>query len=224
MDSPPTMTTAFRSGATAVRRDVFNGKIWSAAPHRVIDDDGTVMRLACWPGIEGIAAAAWIQWLITGDDAIRKQIIPDLVRGGWQLSPWVWRDNTVVSWYGVDADFSIHLFTPVGGGAGHWYINFERPVRRTAIGIDTVDLMLDLVADPELQRWSWKDEDEYAQARRLGLITDADHKRVEAARQRAVALLETRGGPFADHASRWMPADWPTPTLPPQALTVATAQ
>ncbi|MEU4221462.1 DUF402 domain-containing protein [Actinoplanes sp. NPDC026623] len=202
-----------------MRRDVFNGRVWSAAPHRVVDDDGTVLRLACWPGIESMAPTTWIHWLITGDDTVRKQAIPNLVRGRWQLGPWVWRDNTVVSWFGVDPDFSIHLFTPVDSGASHWYVNFERPVRRTAIGIDTCDLMLDLVADPDLRRWSWKDEDEYAQGRRLGLITDADHRRVSPARERAVALLETRGGPFAQHASRWqVRADWPIPVLPPQAL------
>lgn len=218
------MTSAFPAGATAVRRDVLDGKVWSAAPYRVVDDDGTVLRLACWPGIESLSLTTWIDWLITGDDAVRKQSISDLVRRRWQLSPWVWRDNTVVSWYGVDPDFSIHLFTPVGGGAPHWYLNFERPLRRTAIGIDTCDLMLDLVADADLRRWFWKDEDEYAQGRRLGLVTDADHRRVQPARERAVALLETRGGPFSDHPSRWqVPADWPNPVLPPQVLDRTTA-
>jgi hypothetical protein len=219
MDSPATPTSAFRTGATAVRRDVVNGRVWSAAPLRVIDDDGAVLRLACWPGIESMASTTWIHWQITGDDRVRRKAITHMVRGRWQLSPWVWRDNTVVSWYGVDPDFGIHLFMPVGGGTPYWYLNFARPVRRTAIGIDTCDLMLDLGADVELRRWSWKDEDEYAQGRRLGLITDADHERVLLARERAVALLETRGGPFADHASRWnVPTDCPIPVLPARSL------
>jgi len=80
------------------------------------------------------------------------------------------------------------------------------------------------VADADLNRWSWKDEDEYAQGRRLGLITDADHYNVGRARERAVALLETRGGPFARHASTWRVSDqWPIPVLPPETLEVATA-
>ena len=224
MDSPEAKPLPFRPGATAVRRDVLDGKVWSAAPNRVIDDDGTVLQVACWPGIESMAPTTWIQWLITGDEAVRKQAIPDLARGHWQLDRWVWRETTVISWFGLDPDFSIHLFTPVSGGASHWYINFERPARRTTIGIDTFDLLLDLVADADLQQWSWKDEDEYAQGRRLGLITDADHHRVGHARERAIAVLETRGGPFARHASTWrVAADWPIPVLPPEALEVATA-
>jgi hypothetical protein len=40
----------------------------------------------------------------------------------------------------------------------HWYVNFQRPMRRTAIGFDTFDLLLDLVIAPDLSRWDWKDE------------------------------------------------------------------
>lgn len=222
MESPASSPPPFPGGATAVRRDVVDGKIWTAAPYRVVEDDGTVLRLACWPGIESMAPTTWIRWLLTGDDSVRKQGIPDLARGRWQLGPWVWRDTTVVSWVGVDPDFSIDLFTPVDGGAARWYVNFERPARRTAIGVDTFDLLLDLVADAELRQWSWKDEDEYAQGRRLGLITEVDHRRVQQARERAVALLETRGGPFAEHWSSWpISADWPTPVLPARALDAA---
>lgn len=224
VDSRVTKSVPFQAGSTAVRRDVFGGKVWSAAPNRVLDDDGTVMQLACWPGIKSMVSTTWIQWLTTGDDTIRKEAIPNLVRGRWNLDWWIWRENAVISWFGIDPDFSIHLFKPISGSASHWYINFERPARRTTIGIDTFDLMLDLVADTELQRWSWKDEDEYAQGRRVGLITDIDHQQVQRARERAVALLETRGGPFARHESEWsVSTDWPLPLLPPEALDVATA-
>jgi hypothetical protein len=208
----------FDPGATVVRRDVVGGKVLTAAPFRVLDDDGEVLRLACWPGIESLAPATWIRWLQTGDDAVRKQGIPDFAAGRWRLAPWVWRATTLVSWFGVDPDFSVHLFTPVDGGAPWWYVNFERPPRRTGIGIDTCDLLLDLAADADLRRWSWKDEDEYAEGRRLGLITDEDHERVRQARHRAVALLESRGGPFAE---KWeVSADWPTPVLPPHSTRV----
>jgi hypothetical protein len=110
----------FRPGATAVRRDVLGGKVWSAAPNRVVGDDGTVLRLACWPGIESMVSTTWIQWLVTGDDRVRKDGIPQLARGQWQLDRWVWRENTVISWFGLDPDFSVHLFTPVIGGASQW--------------------------------------------------------------------------------------------------------
>jgi hypothetical protein len=63
--------------------------------------------------------------------------------------------------------------------------------------------------------WRWKDEDEYAHHRRLGIITDAEHLAVQAARGEAVALVEARGGMLAESASqRWLAdSDWVTPSL-----------
>jgi hypothetical protein len=69
--------------------------------------------------------------------------------------------------------------------------------------------------EADLSGYRWKDEDEYAQGRRLGLIDDALHQRVEAAREQVIALIESRQGPFADDWSAWRrdPA-WPIPQLP----------
>lgn len=98
-------------------------------------------------------------------------------------------------------------------------MNFERPSHRTRIGIDTFDLLIDLVITPDLSRWTRKDVDEYAQARRLGLINKTDHHRVQQARQRAVALVEAGDGPFAQDWSHWrVQPHWPLPVLPEDAL------
>ncbi|MHC3391083.1 hypothetical protein ACLQ2E_16740 [Streptomyces lavendulocolor] len=40
-------------------------------------------------------------------------------------------------------------------------MNFEHLIRRTTTGFDTFDLTVDLVVDPDLTRWEWKDEDAY---------------------------------------------------------------
>lgn len=94
-------------------------------------------------------------------------------------------------------------------------------MRRTPRGIDTFDLLLDLMVDPATLAWQWKDQHEYDQARRLGVITDADHRRVDQARQRAVAFVEARTGPLGRDWSAWRaPEQWPAPTLPPDALTL----
>jgi hypothetical protein len=64
--------------------------------------------------------------------------------------------------------------------------------------------------------WTWKDEDEYAQARRLGIVSDDDHTAVNAAREQVLAMTDNREGPFAPAAG---PADWrPDPSWPPQTL------
>lgn len=48
-------------------------------------------------------------------------------------------------------------------------------MRRTAIGFDTFDLLLDLVISPDLSQWTWKDEDEYTHGRRLRVVSESDH-------------------------------------------------
>lgn len=206
---------AFPRGSTVVRRDVLRGKVWSAAPFRVIQGTDTVLMLGCWPGVEMLAPTTWIQWLRTGDDAVRKQAVPNLASGRWELDRWVWRDTTVLVRYEAGRHFSVSRFFDAEGRCGGWYVDFVRPFQRTAIGIDTFDLLLDLVVTADLSTYRWKDEDEYAHARRLGLIDDALHRRVETARQQVVSLIESRQGPFADDWSSWKrdPA-WPAPTLP----------
>jgi hypothetical protein len=208
----------FAPGDTATRRDVLNGKVWAASPHRVLHDTGAELLLAHWPGVTGLAPTTWTAWVRTGDDAVRKQGLPDLAAGRWTLEPWTWRDTGRLSWFGVDELFSVHRFFDVEGRPLNWYVNFERPAVRTPAGIDTCDLMLDLVATPDLESWAWKDEDEYAQIRRLGLVGDGEHAALQRARERAVALIDTRGGPFREDWPRWRAdANWPIPVLPDRA-------
>ncbi|MFD0277865.1 DUF402 domain-containing protein [Kitasatospora sp. NPDC127111] len=216
---------AFTPGATVVRRDVHLGRVWSAQPYRALTDTGTVLHLAYWPGIRSLAPTTWATALRTGDDTVRKSGLHDLAAGSWELGAWHWRDTVVRSRFETNEWFSLHCFQdPVTGEPLRLYVNFERPVVRTRIGIDTLDLLVDLVVEPDLSSARWKDEDEYAQGRRLGFITDADHRVVEQARMRALGMIETRSGPFADPWPTWTPdASWPLPVLPHGADRTGTA-
>jgi hypothetical protein len=42
-----------------------------------------------------------------------------------------------------------------------WYVNLEGPWRRTAIGFDSLDHALDIIIEPDLSTWRWKDEEEF---------------------------------------------------------------
>jgi hypothetical protein len=223
-------TPLFAVGSTAVRRDALDGRIFTAAPHRVLADDGAELVLGCWPGIEMLAPTTWTEWLRTGDVGVRRQAIPNLVARRWELEPWTWRETWVRSWFGVGQYWSVHRFSAQTDDASRWYVNFELPARRTSIGIDTFDLLLDLVVAAGSLACQWKDEDEYQHGRRLGLISDAVHARVDEARQAVLALVQARQGPFAQDGQDgpdeqdgkdWRPDPaWPRPVLPPQALTV----
>lgn len=203
----------FEPGSTVVRRDVFGGKVWSATPFRAVSDTDDLLAMVLVPGAEKLASTSWIEWCRTGDEAVRNRGLPHLASGRWELDTWTWRDITRLSLLLPGAYFSVDVCARRGEFV-QWYINFERPYVRTDVGIDTFDLLLDLVVEPDLS-YRWKDEDEYAQGRRLGLVTQAEHQYVQEAREQVVELLEGRTGPFDERWLAWRPEPGvPPPTLP----------
>jgi predicted RNA-binding protein associated with RNAse of E/G family len=202
-------------GSTAVRRDVFRGEAWTEAPVRVLAADGVSVRTALWPGVATLAQALFAESADIHDKAMRSASLDALARGGWDMAEWVWRWNGVVTEVVSDRWFSVARMHGGDGVLRCWYVNFERPPRWHASGWDTMDLALDLVVEPD-GAWHWKDEDEYAQCRGLGLISDVEHAAVGRAREQAVALVEAREGLLGeDPAGRWLPDPaWPLPALP----------
>ena len=45
-----------------------------------------------------------------------------------------------------------------------WYVDLQEPLRRTTLGFDTMDHLLDIVISPDQSAWRWKDEDEFEEA------------------------------------------------------------
>ncbi|MGE7439590.1 DUF402 domain-containing protein [Kitasatospora sp. NPDC001175] len=142
-------------------RRVHAGKVWSAQPHREISDTGTVLELGYWPGIRSLAPTTRAAALRTGDDAIRKSGPQNLAAGTRDLGPWAWQHTVVRSRFETGEWFSLHYFQePRAGEPLRLYVNFEKPAVRTRIGIDTLDLLVDLVVEPDLSGYAFKDEDE----------------------------------------------------------------
>lgn len=92
------MAATFTPGATVTRRDVLNGRVWTAAPHRVLSDDGEQLVLVTWPGTIGYTPVNWITWFRDNDEAARQRALDDLISGGGQIGPWQWQDTLVVTW------------------------------------------------------------------------------------------------------------------------------
>ncbi|WP_329560290.1 DUF402 domain-containing protein [Kitasatospora sp. NBC_01266] len=221
-----TDTKLFQPGTTAIRRDVHADRVWTAMPQRVIDDTGHMLTLAYWPGIESLAPTTWITSTRTGDDATRQQGLADLAAGTWTLDHYQWTGTELLSHFLNSEWFSVHRFQDATTKEPlRWYVNFEHPYRRRpGLGIDTMDLALDLVITPDLSGHHWKDQEEYAQLRRLGVVDDYVGRQVERARERAIGMLDDRTGPFAGGWPTWAPdPSWPLPTLPPGAEEAATS-
>lgn len=211
----------FDVGKTVVRRDVYRGRVWSEQALRVIEDTSAALVTACRPGAQARWPSLYVKSRHEEDRSLRVEAFEAMATGEWELAPGLWQDTELLLWKPPAAWFSINaFFVPDGAGRRlrNWYVNFEHPTRRTKDGFDTFDLAVDLVIGPDLTRLHWKDLDEYAHARRLGIVSDTEHQAVELARAQVLALLEDRAGPFAD-ADRWAAwrwdAAWPPPRLPP---------
>ena len=200
-------------GAAIVVRHVIFGRPYAVWPHRVVAEDGHELAVLLRPGTNGVGPALWIQALRDQDPAARAAFLPALADRRCELGEWTWRRTTMLAYCWPDRYFSVK---PMWESEQFlcWYVNFQVPYQRTAVGIDTCDLHLDLEVYPDFS-YRWKDEDEYAHARRLGLVTDRCHKRVNEAREQVLSMVDGRDGPFGHAWSDWRPGHvWPLPALP----------
>jgi predicted RNA-binding protein associated with RNAse of E/G family len=98
--------------------------------------------------------------------------------------------------------------------ADAWYVNVEKPMRRTALGFDYLDLWLDAVVAPNRCDWQWKDEDEFADAVALGLVAPDEALTLKAAAQSAIDDIMHSRPPYLDEWVGWRPpSDWNVPGL-----------
>ncbi|MFD0317042.1 cytidylyl-2-hydroxypropylphosphonate hydrolase [Streptomyces flavalbus] len=110
--------------------------------------------------------------------------------------------------------WSVWLFWEPGWRFKNWYVNLEEPLTRWGGGVDSEDHFLDISVHPD-GSWHWRDEDEFAQAQRDGLMDPGRAERVRAAGRAAVAVIRDWGPPFSDGWENWRPDPaWTVPQLP----------
>ena len=188
-------------GDVVVYREIWAGEVMTALPMRLIDqtEDAVVLYLA--PETNFQAARA--------PDGGRVRDLDN-----WVSVPRTWTGGSLVRvlqrdhWYAVDLEYDAERVF-VG-----YYVNFQEPLRSTALGFDTVDLVLDLVIDPSGQGWM-KDEDDFANAVAAGHIDARTAELLRAEAARLLRVVERDGSPI--QAQEWLawrpPSDWDAPTL-----------
>ncbi|GHH40367.1 cytidylyl-2-hydroxypropylphosphonate hydrolase [Streptomyces candidus] len=132
------------------------------------------------------------------------------------------RTTTTSRWFGTGVlklarpgdPWSVWLFWERGWRFKNWYVNLEEPRSRWSGGVDSQDHFLDIAVAPD-GRWMWLDEDEFAEALRVGLMDEEQAARVREAGRAAVRQIETWGTPFRDGWEDWRPDPrWGVPELP----------
>lgn len=127
-----------------------------------------------------------------------------------------WSRNRVLVLYEPDAAHTVHLFWDDASDAFlGWYINLEAPWRRTSLGFDTREHLLDVVFEPDLSAWRLKDEEELDWAVGRGDFTPEEAASIRAEASRAIDLLVRSVPPYGRQWPSWRPdPSWPVPGLP----------
>lgn len=103
-----------------------------------------------------------------------------------------WLGNGVLKLARPGEPWSVWLFWEQGWQFRSWYVNLEEPRTRWAGGIDSEDHFLDISVYPD-RSWLWRDEDEFDQAQRVGLLTPEVAQQVRAAGRAAVGVIREWG-------------------------------
>jgi hypothetical protein len=185
---------------TALYRSIYPGRVVYATPSYVLEESDVHIVTAVLPGFSCR--------LLVGS---RMDIIAELAAGREQTEDRIWDKHTVV-WHTrySDAHTLGHFFDAESGRFKFYYVNLQAPVRRTPLGIDSMDHVLDIVVMPNGE-WHWKDKDELDEAVRLGIYSDAAASDIHREGERAIASLPAR-----------LPTGWetwrPNPNWPPLQL------
>jgi len=136
-----------------------------------------------------------------------------LIRCDWNLADSVWDVSNL--WLLREGDWhAVWVSYLETGEHWGWYVNLQEPFRRSERGIQTMDLMLDILVDAD-RAWRWKDEDDFEMLVMHELL-DADAvSSVRREAERVIGKVERGETPFDRTWLEWRPEDaWPLPQLP----------
>jgi len=200
----------WNSGQTVVLQEVWGEKLWSARPVRVVEDRPDFIALWC---PEGTPVKGPIAPWRPGRTAGAEFFVAMLTHQDWMFGDFAWPTSNLMLIRPGDWHAVLVSWTSAGETMG-WYVNFQRPFRRTAHGIQTMDLMLDLIVDGD-RSWKWKDEDEFEALVTTGIITEVEARHVRAEAHAILARIEANDQPFCEPWHDWRPSpSWTTPPLP----------
>lgn len=163
-------------------------------------------------------------WMAPGTECVKPVLVDGTSVHQEPLETRYTKARTTVTsrWFGTGVlklarpgdPWSVWLFWERGWRFKNWYVNLEEPLARWEGGVDSQDHFLDIAVAPD-RRWMWLDEDEFAQAQRVGLLGEQQAADVREAGRAAVREVEAWGTPFADGWENWRPDPrWGVPELP----------
>jgi protein associated with RNAse G/E len=139
----------------------------------------------------------------------------DFQHQDWKLEPLTWHTNRLLFLLEPGKFYSSILFwNHETNQFVCYYINFQLPFQRRPCAINTLDLDLDIVIQPDFS-YEWKDVNDYEKGIETGVIRPEWVAEIEASKIEIFTKLEKRQYPFDGSWLDWMPdPHWSLPTLP----------
>ncbi len=195
------MSRRFDAGESVVLREVWRGHIWAARAATIVQDTGEQTIFFIPAGTTWMAAVGNGAGLRVPQEA-------------FELAPRTYEEAHVLSFGWSDRAHAVLLFFRPDWRPWSWYVNLQEPLRRIEIGFDTMDHELDAIVELD-GTWSWKDEDEMADAIERGVLPADAEPVLRAEGERAVRSILGRDPPLDRDWWSWRPdPGWPRPRLP----------
>lgn len=113
--------------------------------------------------------------------------------------------------------YSVWFFETRPGVRDSYYVNIEAPFTRSEEGIESSDLLLDVVVKAD-RSFRYKDEDELEFAHQAGVLSSSEVRDIRGAAADAVQTVKRWGFPFDAGFEAFQPDQtWPVPALPATA-------
>ena len=186
------------AGDPVLLRSIYRETVRWCWPHHYVGEWDGRTGLYCRPGNRGklmkrVAGKGYLESWVTDAPAF----------------DYVWDHTHVLRFMRAGDAHTVELFWDEDWRFLFWYVNLQTPLVVRGDRFDTTDLALDIVVEPD-GTWSWKDEDDFAQAIELGVLDEHEAADVRAEGERVVAAR-----PWPTGWESWRPpSEWGPLPLP----------
>jgi len=202
-DAPQDLPARHAPGDRVAIREVWDGRVWYARPAVVVTDEPNLQMFHVPPGVRCKEPV--------GSDGTPLRIPTE----EWTLADTDRGETGMLSFAFPDTPYAVILGFD-GGDLSEYYVNLQSPLVRSPAGFDTVEHLLDVRIPPDRSGWSWKDEDELAEAVARGIFTEEDAAWFRFWGERGAEHVLLREPPFDRDWSTWRPdPGWKDAHLPP---------
>lgn len=204
-----TKRTEWKPGDAVTWRGVYRNRVWHAQTVIIVQDTPEEIVMTLLPGAECVAPEGYLN----GKDSNRRRW--NFKDKDWEKQNYLWRNNRLLLLLEPQKYYStMYFWHDESNEFLCYYINFQLPFQRSHCGVDTLDLDLDLIINPDFS-FEWKDEDDYQKAIDNGVIIPEWTQEIEMAKNEVVNKLEKRQYPYDGSWLNWMPdPNWLPPKLP----------